>query len=240
MTRQQISILSSRSLISILLLLICCTASAKKRKTVEVPDSTPFFNGAQVMVDLVGPGQLLFSDYGQFEAALRINLKDRYFPIVELGYGIADHDEVHSSHSSTGYKTKSPYGRIGCDFNILRNKHQPYRAFVGFRYAFTSFKYDVHRTNVIDPIWYTSSDFIYEGNKCNYHWLELLFSIDAKVVGPLHLGWSARYRRRLASNEGPLGNAWYVPGYGVANDSRLGFTFNVILDLLWKAPKKAN
>lgn len=43
-----------------------------------------------VGVDLIGPVQLMVSDYGQYEASLRINLKDKYYPVFELGYGKAD------------------------------------------------------------------------------------------------------------------------------------------------------
>ena len=32
----------------------------------------------------------MVSDYGQYEASLRINLKDKYYPVFELGYGKAD------------------------------------------------------------------------------------------------------------------------------------------------------
>jgi len=198
---------------------------------VEEVDSTPLFNGIQVMADLVGPIQLAVSDYGQYEVAARVNLRDRYFPIVELGYGKANHQEMATS---TGYKTSAPYGRIGCDFNMLQDKHRPYRAFIGLRYAYTSFKNTVERAIVTDPVWQTTSHFLVEDTKCNYHWLELVAGIDAKVWGPLHLGWSVRYKRRLAHDEGEIGNAWYVPGFGVSNKSRLGGTFNVIIDLLWK------
>jgi hypothetical protein len=63
------------------------------------------------------------------------------------------------------------------------------------------------------------------------HWAEVLFGLDAKVVGPLHLGWSARYRIRMAHKEGSLGNTWYVPGFGNNDSSSLAATFNVIIDI---------
>jgi len=231
MTQRQICISCLKSLISILLILAVVPAQAQRRKTVEEPDSTPLFNGVQIMADLVGPIQMAVSDYGQWEVAARVNLKDKYFPVIELGYGKANHDE---EASSTAYKTKAPYGRIGCDFNVLKNKHRPYRAFVGLRYAYTSFKTDVERAVVTDPVWKTQSHFLVTGNKCYYHWLELTAGIDAKVYGPIHLGWSVRYKRRIKADEGLVGNAWYVPGFGISNKSRLGGTFNIIIDLLWK------
>ena len=63
------------------------------------------------------------------------------------------------------------------------------------------------------------------------HWLELAFGVDAKIWGPVHLGWSVRYKRRLFHREGDVGDAWYVPGYGRNGGSRIGGTFNLIFDL---------
>ena len=54
---------------------------------------------------------------------------------------------------------------------------------------------------------------------------------DAKIFGPLHLGWSVRYKQRLAhSEEGDFGKVWYVPGFGTY-ETNLGATFNVIIDI---------
>ena len=67
---------------------------------------------------------------------------------------------------------------------------------------------------------------------CNYHWIEAVVGVDAKIYGPLHLGWSLRYKRRIAhKEEGDFGNTWYVPGFGIFGDTRLGGTFNVIIDI---------
>ena len=62
------------------------------------------------------------------------------------------------------------------------------------------------------------------------HWLELGLGVDAKIAGPLHLGWSVRYKRRLIHSEGAIGNSWYAPGFGRNEGSHLGGTFNVILE----------
>ena len=63
------------------------------------------------------------SDYGQYEGALRINLHDEWFPIVELGYGKASHTDDPATHLE--YKTSAPYFRVGIDKNLLKQKHGP-------------------------------------------------------------------------------------------------------------------
>ena len=132
MIRQQsISTYISGLVVSLILLTLPSGASAQSRKKVQqlLPDTTAIFNGFAVSVDLLGPGMILLGDYGTYEGALRLNLKDRYFPIVELGIGKADYeDEMMNNH----YKTKAPFFRIGADFNLMKNKHDVYRRSIWF------------------------------------------------------------------------------------------------------------
>ena len=81
----------------------------KKIATVE-KDTIPWLNGVAVSVDLIGPVQLIVSDYGQYEASLRVNLKDKYYPVFELGYGKAD---AFDESTQITYKTSAPYARLG-------------------------------------------------------------------------------------------------------------------------------
>lgn len=192
-------------------------------------DSIPFFCGFSVSFDLVGPAMLLLSSHGEYEGALRVNLHDQWFPIFELGLGRANHenDEV----TGLTYKTTAPYFRLGMDWNILRNKHQPNRMYAGFRYAFTTYKVDIIRQQLPDPVWLTEAGFGIEGTSCNMHWMEAVLGIDAKVFGPLHLGWTVRYKRRLIHNDGALGATWYVPGFGINDKDNIAANFNIIIDI---------
>lgn len=216
---------------SMLLALVPVSAFAQtqnKKYVAEQPDSVAFFRGVAVSVDLVGLIQQATGSYGQYEAALRLNLRDRYFPTIEVGLGKADAESVVTK---VAYKTSAPYARVGIDFNMMKNKHDDYRIYAGLRYALTYYKYDAHTSGVTDPVWGDAADYSLEGVKCNYHWAEALVGVDAKIWGPLRLGWSLRYRRRLIHNDGNAGNTWYVPGYGKQGSSRLGGTFNVTFEI---------
>lgn len=192
-------------------------------------DTIPMFHGFALSFDLLGAIQMKLSDYGQYEGALRLNLYNKYFPIVEVGYGRADHedDEV----TGITYKTSAPYFRVGADVNLMKNKHSKNRIYAGLRYAFTSYKVDISRRPFPDPVWLWDTSYGVQDEACSQHWAELLFGLDAQVFGPLHLGWSVRYRRRLSHNDGIIGKTWYVPGYGTQNGSRLGGTFNISIDI---------
>ena len=229
MTRiQKISTSISRLAFSLLLLSAATVAQGQGKLFSLQKDSVPLFRGFAVSVDIAGPLVKAMGDYGEMEAALRLNLHDQYFPIVEIGYGEADHDDEVTQIS---YSTKAPYFRIGCDLNLLKNKHTPNRIYGGLRYAFISYKVDMARPETTDPVWGSPTSFEIVGESCNQHWAEVVIGIDAKIVGPLHLGWNVRYKRRLSHKDCSAGKTWYIPGYGKWGDTRLGANFNVIIDI---------
>lgn len=214
--------------ISLLLLTMSSAASAQMKFFTIQKDSIPLFRGFAVSFDLVGAGMLALSDYGQYEAALRVNLHDEWFPIVEAGVGKATHDD---EVTQLYYSTSAPYFKVGIDKNMLKDKHGPNRLYVGLRYGFTSYKIDLSRPDFPDPVWLWNTGFGVKDASCKYHWAEVVIGVDAKIFGPLHLGWSVRYKQRLAhSEEGEFGNPWYVPGFGTYN-TNLGATFNIIIDI---------
>lgn len=192
-----------------------------------IDDSIPWWRGFEIKADLVGPIQHAVSSYGQYEVGVRFNLKDKYFPVVELGYGSADENNVTTL---THYKTSAPYGKIGIDFNMMKNKHDIYRLYGGVRYAYTNFKFDIDHPDVIDPVWGDKGPFTLHDVKAYYHWMEAVFGVDAKIVGPVHLGWTVRYMRRLFYDDGDFGNSWYVPGYGKQGGSHIWGTFEVLFE----------
>ncbi len=192
-------------------------------------DTLPFFRGFAVSFDVIGAMQMQLGDYGQYEAALRLNLRNRYFPIIEVGYGKASHEDDVVTHIS--YHTKAPFFRVGCDFNVAKNKQSQNRVYAGFRYAYTSYKADIERSPFEDPVWKWQTSFGIKDSPCWQHWGEAVFGVDAQIFGPLHLGWSVRYRRRFFHDDGITGKTWYVPGYGTQDSSNLAATFNVIVDI---------
>jgi hypothetical protein len=208
---------------------MCGTAHAQSKMFRLEKDSIPLFRGFALSFDLVGPAMLLLSDHGEYEGALRVNLHDQWFPIFELGLGKANHktDEI----TKLSYKTTAPYFRIGMDWNILKNKHQANRMYAGFRYAFTSYKSDIAYEMREDEYWKSSEGYDLKGISNSQHWLEIVLGIDAKVAGPFHLGWTARYKRRLHHSDTPYGQSWYVPGFGIYDKDQLTANFNVIIDI---------
>ena len=133
-----------RSAISLLLLMAATGAQAQMKFFSMQKDSIPLFRGFAVSFDVVGAGMLVLSDYGQYEGALRVNLHDEWFPVVEAGIGKANHDD---EVTRLYYSTSAPYFKIGIDKNMLKDKHGPNRLYLGLRYGFTSYKVDIARPN---------------------------------------------------------------------------------------------
>ncbi len=130
-----------------------CEAKDKiERDTVQVA----LFNGFSVHTDLISGYKWVKNKEEHWDVGLRVNLKDRYFPAFEMGYN------------------EAMYYRLGCDYNLLKNKHDDYKLFLGARYAFA-------------PSAPADSEEIKKG------WAELVFGLDAKICGPIHLGWDLRY-----------------------------------------------
>ena len=145
-----------------------------------------------------------------------------------MGWGLSDKtDDVTRQH----FKTNAPYFRIGCDYNVANDKLSGNRIFVGLRYAFTTFSYDLEGPAMNDPVWGRSLPYNFKGLNSRAQWGEVVFGLEAKIWKIFHLGWSFRYRKRFSQKATPAGQAWYIPGYGKNDGSAWGGTFNLIFDI---------
>lgn len=212
--------------------------SPKPTKYIAVEDEKEhlvFFQGFTLAVDAYGPIAYLVSDYGTAEAALRINLKNTFFPIVELGYGKCEKNDLNTNIS---YKMKAPYGRVGIDINMLKNKFQDNRLYLGARYGLSKFQYDMSGPAMVDPIWGGSQPYDFKGIDCTSHWVEFLFGVEVKIYRNFHMGWSVRYKREISSTKSDYAKPSCIPGYGYTTNSTCwGANYTLIFDLNWGKKK---
>lgn len=215
----------------------------KKNKVVEV-DTIPFYNGTYIGVDLYGPGsKLLGSDFMSSEVSIAVNLKNKFIPTIEFGMGGTD------TWSETGihYKSKAaPFFRIGVDYNTMaKKKEKNSYLYVGLRYAFSSFKYDVSTMPAGDPIWGDvignpsleddywggSVPFSHLGMKGSVQWLEIVVGVKVRIYKNFNMGWSVRMKYKTSASTGEYGDPWYVPGYGKFKSNNMGITYSLIYKL---------
>lgn len=193
------------------------------------------FQGFTLSVDIFGPVSYMVSDYGTAEAALRLNLKNTYFPIAEVGYGKCATEDFNTQVS---YKVSAPYARIGLDFNMLKDKFQNNRLYLGARYGVSVYKYDLTGPTMTDPVWGGSGAFNIPQTSCTSHWLEVLMGVEVQIYKNFHMGWAVRYKKELASTKNDYSKPNCIPGYGyTTNASCWGGTYSLIFDLNWGMKK---
>lgn len=201
----------------------------------EQKEHLVFFQGFTLSVDCYGPVAMMVSDYGTLEGALRLNLKNTFFPIIEAGVGKCDKEDFNTKVS---YKASAPFARVGIDINMLKDKFQSNRLYLGARYGISMFKYDIAGPAQTDPIWGGSQPFSVKGLDCTSHWAELVFGVEVKIFRNFHMGWAIRYKREIASTKSDYAKPNCIPGYGYTTDSSCwGGTYSLIFDLNWGLKK---
>ena len=196
----------------------------------------PLFQGFTVSFDVLGLGMLAITDYGTIEGALRLSLKNTFLPIVELGYGICDMQDYNTKIS---YKVNAPFFRLGCDWNFLRNKFQDNRMFIGLRWGFSTYKYDMSGPMKTDPVFGGAGAFDFSGTTSTSNWVEFVLGCQVKIVKNFHMGWSLRLKYHIHSSQNDNSKAYYIPGYGTTTNSNTwSGSYNLIFDLNWGKKRK--
>lgn len=201
----------------------------------EEKEHLVFFQGFTLSADVFGLLLYAMSDYGSMEAALRLNLKNTYFPIAEVGYGKCSKNDFNTK---VKYDVNAPYLRLGFDCNMLKDKFQDNRLYLGLRYGISVFNYDISGPAMTDPIWGGSEAFDIGGIDCTSHWAELVFGAEVKIYKNFHMSWAVRYKRELSSTKSDYSKPTCIPGYGYTTQSSCwGGTYSLVFDLNWGKKK---
>lgn len=214
----------------------------KEKKDEKEGPQYPLYNGISIGVDLWGIGsKVLGGDNISSEVAIDVDLKHRFFPTLELGYGSSN----ESGDLGIRYKTQAPYLRIGLDYNALYKKQHGQLFTVGARYGITNFKYDIEslglddpiygggvgNPNLTDDIWGGSLPYNYTGMKGTMQWIEICLGVRANIWKNLHMGWSIRMKYKLSATTGTYGDPSYVPGFGKYGSSTIGVVYTITYKL---------
>lgn len=215
----------------------------KKKEKEEVKEVVPFYNGTYIGVDIFGPGsKLLGGDFFSSEVSVVVNLKNKFLPTAEIGYGTTDTWNATGIH----YKSGAPFFRIGVDYNTMSKKKEKNSfLYVGLRYGVSSFKYDASSLPANDPIWGDnisnpaledgiwggSVPYHHTGMKATMHWFELVAGVKVQIYKNFAMGWAVRMKYKISASTNEYANPWYVPGFGKYNSSNIGITYSLIYKL---------
>lgn len=207
-----------------------------KKKTEAI--QYPLYNGTTISADLYGLGsKMLGSDFLSSEISIDVSLKNRYFPVLEAGYGTTD---TSDSEKGIAYKSGAPFFRIGMNYNTMYKKKEDYFLYVGLRYGFSSYKYDITTfipgdkagvPSLTDPEYGGVVPFNHSGLKGSMQWMELLLGVRVTIYGNIKMGWTIRMKNRLTGSNSEHGVPWYVPGFGKYDSSNIGLTYSIIYKL---------
>lgn len=219
------------------------TTTDNNNNNTTPPVVFPLYNGTYVNVDLYGVGsKLLGGDFLSSEISIDVNLKNRFFPVLELGYGSTD----AWNERGTRYKSSAPFFRVGMNYNTMYKKANENHLYVGVRYAMSSVSYDIQSTTLEDPLWGESignpnlddpiwggylPQFDHKGLKATMHWFELVAGVRVKIYKDFLMGWSFRMKYRISSSPSQYGDPWYIPGFGTYDTSTMGITYSLIYKL---------
>lgn len=206
-------------------------AQTNQKLTDEEWAELPFYQGLSTGIDVSGLiGKVLGGNSISSEVYLQANLKNRYFPIIEIGFGSMD---ATDDETDIYYKTSAPYFRAGVDYNVFYKKpYLPGTFTVGLRYGFSAFKYDMKAPDLVDPNWgHTAIPFAYENVKTHVGWAEIVLGLKSNIYKNFHMGLSLRYRVRLNMKENENSEPYYIPGFGINGANNFGLTYNLIYKL---------
>ncbi len=182
--------------------------------------------GLYISADAFGYLYPLFvkDKYYSSEVSATLNICNRFFPTVEIGFG---HTDMVSQLYEIGYNTRAPYYRIGMDYNMQYKSNKPGYIFLGGRVGYTSFNYSIEAPPLTDPIWGDEVPIQFTDVPCRAIWAEAVGGIRAEITRNIHMGWSLRYKYPL--HRGPIANGgpWYVPGFGTGKRGVLGATYTI-------------
>ena len=186
----------------------------------------PVFRGCYLSVDAFGYIYPLFvkDKYYSTEVSLSANLKNRFFPVVEVGVGYTD---IVSQLYEIDYSTRAPYFRVGMDYNMQYKNNKPGYIYLGARVGYTAFEYNVDAPLLVDPVWGDEAPMVLTDMPCRAVWGEAVGGVRAEIAKNFCMGWSLRYKYLFYRGPVANGGPWYIPGFGTGKRTALGATYTL-------------
>jgi hypothetical protein len=195
---------------------------AQKEDSLKKEKKNFFPTGIRVGTDVISlirtPTDNSFSGY-EFNADVDFY---RYYLAVELGKW-----ERTFSTDEEAYTNEGDYMRVGVDYNFLKKDPDKNMFFFGVRYGWGTYS-EVFSTVISDPVW-TNQTITYTNNDVKASWGELTTGLRVKMFKFFWMGYTARYKFGLNTNEPNGFTSYDVPGYGKSESQPTwGFNYQIL------------
>ncbi len=207
---------------------ISLTALAQTRP--KATRDSVLYHGTQLGISVVDPFKSFFSATWGSSLQLDVNLLNRFFPLIELGYAQA---KLTTNQEQTRFDTKAFYYKVGINLPLAtEGPNAENQFFVGARLGFSSFDYSISGGIFGDSYWNKGYMRDFPDEHASAAWGELLAGLRIQLLGPISLGWSGRMKTTLKVWNGAHSVPAYIPGYGQNQKPN----YDLMLHLYYRLP----
>ena len=217
--------MNKRFLVILLLLPFSLLSYAREEGEKEKNDSIPLYQGVNVKLDIAMPIIEAARSAGKiqdYEMAVNVRLKNRFYPTLELGYALAECGADGAQHKGHG-----GFARLGMDLAIVKKGATENNLLVGLRVGGAFQNFDLTNVQIQTNYWPIDKQNFYDQNRFDC-WGELVAGCQVYLWKGLHMGWYGRVKllfTRNVAEEQVL--PYYVPGLGFRNDFNWGFNYYI-------------
>ena len=204
---------------------------AEERVDTTVHHHDSIYQGVLVKVDLMTPAIEAGRSKGEwqdYEMAVSVRLKDRYYPTLEGGYAFG-----RKGGEDNDTRFRGVFMRVGMDFNGLRkNIHSPHALLIGLRLGTACHQYDYTDTGetALQPPIVQETGL---QSTCNRYkrwdvWGELVGGCNVQIASGFYMGWHLRLKvlmTRKKNGNDPRSN--YIPGFGTRSEIGWGVSYYI-------------
>lgn len=217
--------MNKRWLVILLLLPLTLFLYAREDARREKNDSVPLYQGVNVKLDLAMPIIEAARSAGKiqdYEMAINVRLKNRFYPTLELGYALAECGADGAQHKGHG-----GFARVGMDLAIVKKGATENNMLVGLRLGGAYQNYDLTNVRLQTDYWLSNPIDFYNQTRFDC-WGELVAGCQVYLWKGLHMGWYGRIKL-LMTRSVAEGNVlpYYVPGLGFRNDFNWGINYYI-------------
>lgn len=209
------------------MLLFVQLLQAVDKKKEPVPE-IPTYQGIHLGLEFGKPLLGLFSTDKGYSMKADVNLKNTWFPTLEVGYGSFD----RTAESGMRCLASGTYFKLGVNKSLSYLGAKAENMFyAGAHYGLSSFNYTLNNLDWYDNYWGANALTNLVDQPGLVGWLELTVGVRVNVWGPFSLGWSGQYKSTLHVSGGDTSDPAYIPGYGANLKPMAGLALHLYYEL---------